>query len=188
MHKTLYSLYINSQSLASQKIAFAVQDSEEDWTKMERPEGALFGTFVVIFQYMNSVFEKWVYLWLRWWWCCQSETCSSGSDPLLLKSRFRLNHWWSWKVPPTHWEPPILPLLRSPIKRGHNGLHLLPAPAHLPFFHQNNFTLLQSSCCLSPVMSEYTFHPGNSNCWKLCDDADGDNADDDDDADGDDNA
>ena len=37
-------------------------------------------------------------------------------------------------------------------------------------------------------MSEYTFHPGNSNCWKLCDDADGDNADDDDDVDGDDNA
>ena len=37
-------------------------------------------------------------------------------------------------------------------------------------------------------MSEYTFHPGNSNCWKLCDDADGDNADADDDADGDDNA
>ena len=33
-------------------------------------------------------------------------------------------------------------------------------------------------------MSEYTFHPENSNCWKFCHDADNADAD----ADGDDNA
>ena len=62
-----------------------------------------------------------------------------------LDSRFRLNHWWSPKGSSHPLRPPILPLLRSPIKRGHNGT---PPTAPCPppsLFRPNNFTLLQSA-------------------------------------------
>ena len=72
-------------------------------------------------------------IWQEWRWCWQSEPCPSSSDLLPLDSRFRLNHWWSPKGSSHPLRPPILPLFRSPIKRGHNGTPPTATNASLSF-------------------------------------------------------